>query len=231
MGAWDPPWCRWPLELVSSGHWGAPNLGQRVPWSDGAQGGCHAMEQDQAQDASLKGKQCGRSWGATCQLPRCPWVLPHLLCPLWAPVAPGALCTMMLLLSQDRTLWFPNRGVVQTQPNMWVYSGHAEGPLADLSAILPPFFLCIPPVPPPPHSSHLLPLHHSPRLCLLSPGWGSGHQGTTATFPQSLLGGAGVGRGHPGHRGITCTRCYPRITEAVQEMTGIPVFPMEDEWG
>lgn len=70
------------------------------------------------------------------------------------------------------------------------------------------------------------PLHHSLRLCLLSPGWGSGHQDTTATFPQSPLGGTGVGRGHPGHRGITCTRCYPRITEAAQEMTRIPVFPM-----
>lgn len=37
---------------------------------------------------------------------------PPLLCP---PVLPGAHCTMILLLSKDRTPWIPNRGVIQTQ--------------------------------------------------------------------------------------------------------------------
>lgn len=72
---WDL-WCRWPLDLVSSGHWGAPTLGLRALWSGVAQTGCHTMEQDQAQDASLKRERCGRY--QKCHTPAvwCSWVLP-----------------------------------------------------------------------------------------------------------------------------------------------------------
>lgn len=102
----------------------------------------------------------------------------------------------MLLLSQDRILWFPNRGVVQTQCP--VYSGHAEGPPRRSSCnFFSPFFCAS-------HLSFLLlilptfsPLHHPPHLCLLSPGRGSGHQDTTCNLPAELLGGCSSGEGGP----------------------------------
>lgn len=37
---------------------------------------------------------------------------PPLLCPLWTLVLPGAHFTVMLVLSQDRTTWFSNDGVL-----------------------------------------------------------------------------------------------------------------------
>lgn len=85
--------------------------------------------------------------------------VPHTSCPIFpgfsplfcSPVAlvpPGAQGTIMVLLSQGRSPWFPNCGVVQTQQNMGVYSAHT-----DLSANFSPlYFHCTLLVPPPPHS-------------------------------------------------------------------------------
>lgn len=54
----------------------------------------------------------GGTRGATCQLSYCSWVPPPLLCTQWTLVLPGAHFTVMLVLSQDRTTWFSNDGVL-----------------------------------------------------------------------------------------------------------------------
>lgn len=184
------------------------------------------MEQDQDQDDSLKKEQCGGYQG--CHTPAAPFLLgsalsffsPVVLVPL------GAQGTIMLLLSQGRTPWFPNCGVVQTQQNMGVYSGHADlsanfSPI--FSAFYLPLLLLLTLAPPPAPPAH---------FCLLCPGHGSGHKDTPCDFPAELLGSAAVGRGDPRHGGITGTRCHSGSTEAAQEMTGIPIFPggTDDEW-
>lgn len=64
--------------------------------------------------------------------------VPHTSCPIIPGVSPssvptvgtsppGCRYTAMLQLPQDRGPWFPGHGVVQTQQNMGVHSGHAEG--------------------------------------------------------------------------------------------------------
>lgn len=102
--------------------------------------------------------------------------VPHISCPIFHGFSPsplltvalvpqGAQGTITILLSQDRTSWFPNRGVVQTQQNMGVYSAHA-----DLSASFSPLaLLCISLVPPPhsctiPCTTH--PISVSPALVM-----------------------------------------------------------------
>lgn len=77
-------------------------------------------------------------------------------------------------------------------------------------------------------SSSLLhhPLHHPPHLCLLCPHHGSGHKDTTCDLPAELLRGCSSGERGPQTWGITGTRWHPGSTEAAQEMTGMPVFPV-----
>lgn len=159
---------------------------------------------------SLQKEQCGRCQG--CHTPAASFFLgcPTSLCSLVALVPPGAQGTIMMLLSQDRTSWFPNCG----EQNMGVYSEHTN-----LSVNFSPlFFLCSS------SSSSLLylPLHHPPYLCLLCPGHGSGHKDTTSDLPAELLRGCSSGE-----RGISGTRCHPPgSTEAAEEMTGVPIFPV-----
>lgn len=133
-----------------------------------------------------------------CHTPAAPFFLgsPPLLCPPVALVPPGAQGSIMILLSQDSTPWFPTRGARQTQQNMGLYSGHA-----DLSANFSPlFFLCIPlvPPPPPPHSC-TTPCTTHPISASSAPIMAQATKTQPVTSLQSCSGGAAVGRGDPRH--------------------------------
>lgn len=146
---------------------------------------------------------------------------PPFLCSPVALVPPGAQGTIMMLLSQDRTPWFPNCGVVQTQQNVGVYSEHVA-----LSVKFSPlFFLCIPLVPPPPHSC-TAPCTTHPISVSSAPVMAQATKTQLVTSLQSCSGGAGVGRGDPRHGGVSGTRCHPGSTEAAEEMTGVPILPV-----
>lgn len=213
---------RWALDLVSSGHWGAPGMGQRglgAGWC-----GMDATPWSRIRTRTLPWRRS--NVGGT--------GVPHTSCPVFLGFSPSPLPTSgtgsprcpglqhdsalpgqdpLVSYSWSRSNTTEHGGLLRTRRSFCeffslLFSVHSTCPSSSSSSLL--------------HHA----LHHPPHLCLLCPGHGSGHKDTSCDLPAELLRGCSSGERAPQTWGITGTRCHPGGTEAAQEMTGMPVFPV-----